>query len=255
MRLFSLCVLCCLPLQPLWAQSFCSSPLRVGFDDWPPYHYYQQEGARRELRGFAVDYLNAVSNRLGCRLVYVERPWKRGLHDLERGRLDIVMEAYFADERARYAWFSIPYNPGRTSLWVRKSGAGEESDLASWLAHGHRLGVTRDYYYGPEITKVLQRYRNQVSEVNDVQNYRKLLLGRIDGFLGDSLATPWGLKREGLSDAVVPHTMAIHETPTFFMLSKKTLSGAFVARFNEAIVAVGDSGEQELIWRRYTSVR
>ena len=119
MRLFSLCVLCCLPLQPLWAQSFCSSPLRVGFDDWPPYHYYQQEGARRELRGFAVDYLNAVSNRLGCRLVYVERPWKRGLHDLERGRLDIVMEAYFADERARYAWFSIPYNPGRTSLWVR----------------------------------------------------------------------------------------------------------------------------------------
>jgi polar amino acid transport system substrate-binding protein len=43
-----------------------------------------------------------------------------GLHDLERGRLDIVMEAYFADERARYAWFSIPYNPGRTSLWVRK---------------------------------------------------------------------------------------------------------------------------------------
>ncbi|MGU5725377.1 hypothetical protein [Aeromonas caviae] len=115
--------------------------------------------------------------------------------------------------------------------------------------------MTRDYYYGPEITKVLQRYRNQVSEVNDVQNYRKLLLGRIDGFLGDSLATPWGLKREGLSDAVVPHTMAIHETPTFFMLSKKTLSGEFVARFNEAIVAVGDSGEQELIWRRYTSVR
>ena len=81
MRLFSLCVLCCLPLQPLWAQSFCSSSLRVGFDDWPPYHYYQQEGARRELRGFAVDYLNAVSNRLGCHLVYVERPWKRGLHE------------------------------------------------------------------------------------------------------------------------------------------------------------------------------
>lgn len=73
--------------------------------------------------------------------------------------------------------FSIPYNPGRTSLWV-KSGTGEESDLASWPAHGHRLGVTIDYHYGPEITKVLQRYRNQVSEVNDVQNYRKLLLGR-----------------------------------------------------------------------------
>ena len=141
---------------------------------------------------------------------------------------------------------------------IQCSGKGSnypEQDLASWLAHGHRLGVTRDYYYGPEITKVLQRYRNQVSEVNDVQNYRKLQLGRIDGFLGDILATPWGLKREGLAEEVVPHIMGVYETPTFFMLSKKTLSGEFVQRFNQALEAVGKSEEHALIWRRYLPAR
>ncbi|MFM5841200.1 MULTISPECIES: substrate-binding periplasmic protein [Aeromonas] len=255
MRLLSLCVFCCLPLQPLWAQSLCPVPLRVGFDDWPPYHYYQQDGDKRRLRGFAIDYLNAISARLGCRLLYVERPWKRGLHDLELGRQDIAMEAYFSEDRARYAWFSIPYNPGRTALWVRKAGTGDEADLESWLARGHRLGVTRDYYYGAEITELLRRYPDQVSAVNDVQNYRKLVLGRIDGFLGDSLATPWGLKKEGLSEEVVPHVMGIYETPTSFMLSKKTVSSEFVQRFNQAILAVGKSGEHALIWRRYTSAR
>ncbi len=255
MRLLVLCLLCCLPLHSLLAQPLCTSPLRVGFDDWPPYHYYQQENGHRELRGFAVDYLNAVSARLGCRLVYLERPWKRGLHDLEQGRLDIAMEAYFVEDRARYAWFSNAYNPGRTALWVRKSSDKGEQDLASWLAKGNRLGVTRDYNYGPEIARLLQRYRAQVSEVNDVQNYRKLQLGRIDGFLGDILATPWGLKREGLAEEVVPHIMGVYETPTFFMLSKKTLSGEFVRRFNQALEAVGKSEEHALIWRRYLPAR
>ena len=88
-----------------------------------------------------------------------------------------------------------------------------------------------------------------------MQNYRKLQLGRIDGFLGDILATPWGLKREGLAEEVVPHIMGVYETPTFFMLSKKTLSGEFVQRFNQALEAVGKSEEHALIWRRYLPAR
>lgn len=255
MRLLFLCLLCCLPAQRLWAQPLCSAPLRVGFDDWPPYHYYQQEDGQRQLRGFAIDYLNAVSARLGCRLVYVERPWKRVLHDLEQGRLDIAMEAYFYDDRARYAWFSDAYNPGRTALWVRGTDSYAEGDLASWLARGHKLGVTKDYYYGNELSALLLRYPHQVSEVNDEQNYRKLLLGRIDGFLGDILATPWGLKREGLAGEIVPHAMRVYESPTHFMLSKRTLSADFVARFNQALGAVGKSDEHALIWRRYAPVR
>lgn len=249
------CLLFALPASMAWASSLCPSPLRVGFDNWPPYHYYQQDGETRRMRGFAVEYLDAVSARLGCRLVYVERPWKRVLHDLARGRLDIAMEAYFFDDRARYAWFSAAYNPGRTALWVRKADLYDEQDLATRLGKGHRLGVTKDYYYGAEIEELLRRYPHQVSEVNDVQNYRKLQLGRIDGFLGDRLATPWGLKREGLTGGIVPHAMKVYETPTHFMLSKQTLSAEFVARFNQALGAVGKSDEHALIWRRYASPR
>ncbi|MBV7435735.1 ABC transporter substrate-binding protein [Aeromonas sp. sif2416] len=255
MRLLFLCLLCLLPAQLAWARSGCATPLRVGFDNWPPYHYYQQDGERRRLHGFSVDYLNAVAARLGCRLVYVERPWKRVLQDLAQGRLDIAMEAYFYDDRARYAWFSTAYNPGRSALWVRKSDSYAEQDLASWLARGYKLGVTKDYYYGAEIAWLLQRHREQVSEVNDAQNYRKLLLGRVDGFLGDILATPWGLKREGLAEGIVPHVMRVYETPTYFMLSKKTLPSDFVQRFNQAIEAVGKSDEHALIWRRYAPAR
>lgn len=112
------------------------------------------------------------------------------LHGLELGVVDIAMEAYFNEDRARYAWFSDAYNPGRSVLWIRKSDSYADIDLASWLADGHTLGITKDYYYGAEISELLRRYAAQVSVVNDEQNYGKLVLGRIDGFLGDVLATP-----------------------------------------------------------------
>ncbi|WP_349921400.1 substrate-binding periplasmic protein [Aeromonas veronii] len=255
MRLPLLCLLCCLPVSSPWAQSLCSSPLRVGFDDWPPYHYYHQQGGKRQLRGFAVDYLNAIATRLGCRLTYVERPWKRVLQDLEQGRLDIAMEAYFYEDRARYAWFSKAYNPGRTRLWVRSADMDDTPDLRRWLAKGHQLGVTKEFYYGSGVTALLQDYRHQVSAVNDAQNYRKLQLRRIDGFLGDSLATPWGLKREGLEKGISPHGMSVYEMPTYFMLSKQTLSADFVARFDQALGDVSRSAEHGQIWRRYALAR
>jgi polar amino acid transport system substrate-binding protein len=235
------------------ANSLCPSPLRVGYDNWPPYHYYASATATapRVLQGFAVEALNAMLKRLDCQATYVELPWKRVLHGLEQGSLDIAMEAYFNDERGRYAWFSDAYNPGRSVLWIRKSSSYSESELATWLANGHTLGVTKDYYYGAETAELMRRYAAQVSVVNDRQNYGKLVLGRIDGFLGDILATPWGLKEEGLADLIVPHTMPVYEAPTFFMFSKKRLSPAFVKAFNRELAEFKATNEYDIIWRRY----
>lgn len=63
----------------------------------------------------------------------------------------MAMEANINDERARYAWFSDSYNPGRTLLWVSKGNHYPEQDLASWLAKGYSLGVTKEYFYGDEV--------------------------------------------------------------------------------------------------------
>ena len=81
--------------------------------------------------------------------------------------------------------------------------------------------------------------------------FGKLVLGRIDGFLGDVLATPWGLKEEGLSDLIVPHTMAVYEAPTFFMFSKKRLSPEFGSAFNRKLAEFKATNEYDIIWRRY----
>ena len=63
------------------------------------------------MQGFAVEVLQSVVKEMGCSLDFRERPWKRQLQELQSGEADIAMEAYYNDERAKYAYFSESYSP------------------------------------------------------------------------------------------------------------------------------------------------
>ncbi|MGY3915808.1 substrate-binding periplasmic protein [Aeromonas australiensis] len=249
----------CVLLFSLWgpkvfANVMCPEPIRVGYDNWPPYHYYDADSPQ-QVRGYAAAVLTAVLTSMHCQVNYVELPWKRVLHEMEYGGIDMAMEANINEDRARYAWFSDSYNPGRTLLWVRKGSHYNEEDLASWLAKGYSLGVTKEYFYGDEVMLLLARYAKQVSAVSDKQNVAKLARGRIDGFLGDALATPSTLEKEGMSGQFTHHPMVVYESPSFFMLSKRSFSLQFLQQFNQKLAALKGTDAYDIIWQRYASER
>ena len=62
-------------LSPLAAaNSLCPTPLLVGWDNWPPYHYRMPDGT---IKGFAVEVLQLVTQKMDCQLQFRERPWRR----------------------------------------------------------------------------------------------------------------------------------------------------------------------------------
>lgn len=236
---------CILPRA--WA--LCDTPWRVGYDQWPPYHFRAADDA---MKGYGVEVLQGVARRLGCEVIFVERPWKRNLQELELGELSIAMEAFITDERARYAWFSEPYSPGKTLLWVRRDDLHDYTSLSTWLAEGRRLGLTKEFYYGEEVARLAAHYPHQVSAlVDESQNYGKLLRGRIDGFLGDALATRWALEQEGLLRKIVPFAAPVFVTPARFMMSKQRFSPSDVARFNQELAVFMASPEYDALLHRY----
>ena len=102
---------------------------------------------------------------------------------------------------------------------------------------------------------LLGRYAKQVSAVSDKQNYEKLARGRIDGFLGDVLATPSALNKEGLSSQFVAHPMVVYESPSFFMFSKRSFSPQFLQQFNQALARFKETDAYDIIWQRYAPGR
>lgn len=69
----------------LWApMAFADAlpePIEVGYDNWPPYHYYEPDSPQ-QVRGYAVEVLTAVLTAMHCKVNYVELPWKRVLHEM-----------------------------------------------------------------------------------------------------------------------------------------------------------------------------
>ncbi|MDO2947533.1 substrate-binding periplasmic protein [Aeromonas simiae] len=234
------------------AQAGCERPWRVGYDDWPPYHYRNQE---QVLTGFAVQVLEAVAKRMDCYVVFRERPWKRTLQGVASGDLDIAMEATQSEARSRYAYFSDPYSPGLILLWVREGEQDGATSLREWLEQGKRLGTTREFDYGDPVMQLLAEHAKQVTPlVEEERNYGKLQLQRIDGFLGDAFATRWKLEQENLLADIVPHQARVIAMPTRFMLSKRRFDPAFVAQFNQALAAFQADREYDALLRRYAPV-
>ena len=228
----------------------CDTPLRVGWDDWPPYHFRNNKG---ELQGFAVEVLQGVAGEMGCEIVFRERPWKRQLQELQSGEADMAMEAYYNEERRKFAYFSDSYSPSMANLWILKETKITANSIGTLLDSGFILGVTKDFYYGPEVQKRLSDKHIQ-SVQSEQSNYNKLQKKRINGFLGDWLATTWSLKQHGLEKEIVRSPLPIYSAPAFFMLSRKNLSPDFVEQFNRALAKLKHNGRYQQILDKYTKV-
>ena len=238
-------------LSPLVsANSLCPSPLQVGWDDWPPYHYRAPDGT---LKGFAIEVLQQVTQKMNCQLQFRERPWRRQLQEIEQGEAHIAMEAYYNDERAKYAIFSDAYNPSTVTLWIRPDQTITVSNIGTLLTSGFQLGITKDFFYGSEF----EPYRHQPNVetvLTEETNYAKLQKGRIDGFLGDRLATTWGLKQHHLERKIKAAELSIYSAPAFFIFSKRSVSPEFIDAFNQSLRQMKKNGEYQKILDNYTKL-
>lgn len=230
------------------ANPLCPNPLRVGWDDWPPYHFQSSDGA---MHGFAVEILQAVMRDMGCEVVFRPRPWRRQLQEIQIGEADIAMEAYYNEDRAEFAYFSDAYSPSQVMLWIRPKQSLPGTNIGTLLDKGFVLGITKDFFYGPEFEPYRQ-HQNVQTVLSENMNYAKLQKGRINGFLGDWLATTWGLKQQHLDLKVQPAPITIYSAPTFFMFSKQSIKPTFVAAFNQALRQMKKRGDYQQLLDSYT---
>lgn len=261
LKLAAVRILVCALLSAVGATAFHAAPaaaqqctLRAGHDSYGVYSYMDENG---RAGGIDVDVIRAIARELSCLVSFVELPWKRTLLAIETGALDMTSSASLTAERQVFARFSDPYRQADVAIYVRsgESGRFQLQALRDVVTAGLRLGIVTGYYYGEDFSALMEdaAFVAQVDPAADYDtNIRKLLHGRIDGFIvDDSGVMVSAVRRLGVEDQVERHPLALPGDDLHFMFSRKTVDALRVEGINHAIVRMMKDGRLEEIMRTH----
>ncbi|TVL24428.1 amino acid ABC transporter substrate-binding protein [Shewanella xiamenensis] len=224
--------------------SACSNPIKVGYNDWPPYAWQDMQG---EAQGLDVELLRAFAEFLGCEINFINVPAKRSHQMLKSGSLDIMMGATKTVEREEYSFFSDPYRDEEVRLFVLDENK-DNVKLERWqdiFTQKLRLLVPISGWYGADYEKTRERLalENLLILSPDVdKSVQMLTYDRADLMIGDAIAMPYiASQHQGIRlSALKP---ILDHNPIHLMLSKKSISPLLLAQFNRAIKALTINGE------------
>lgn len=227
--------------------------LLFGWEPWPPFQYRDESG---NLAGMDFDILQEVSDRMECKLVYLQIRWVAHLERLKNGSMDIAASASWSQERAEYAFYSLPYRQENVRLFMRR-GEIDSLDISSISELGKKafvLGITEGYYYGEAFEK-LHAGATSPLKIESVQdntyNLKKLTAGRIDGFLMDEIAAAHLIKRLKMSKEIEAYPMQVYSCDIHVMFSKESVSTVTVRRFNDALADFKKQQAYDAILQKY----
>jgi polar amino acid transport system substrate-binding protein len=230
--------------------------LNVGWELWYPYQYRNTE---QTLLGLDFEILNTIFAKAGVTAHYTELPWKRHLHYIKTGEMDVAMGASLSVERQRYGMFTQPYRKEIVKLYVRK-GFSEKIDLstlAGLQASAYVVGVESGYYYGDDYQELMQtaEFREHIIEVVDIEeNVTLLLKGHIDGFLVDPVTIKAFSEKYKMKGEFEQHSLEIYHADIHILLSKKSVSSEIAKKVDQAISQLKASGEIERIINKWSKL-
>ena len=133
--------------KPAGGSGSAEGVLKVGVEGvYKPYNFHDDSG---KLVGFEIDIVEAIAEKIGKKVQYVEAKWDSLLAGLDAGQYDVVMNnVAVTDERKKAFDLTVPYAQTQGRL-----GGPEGSDITSLAdVKGRRAAQTTTSNWGQVMT-------------------------------------------------------------------------------------------------------
>lgn len=225
-------------------QLHAEEPLvRLAVGEYVPYSSKHMQG-----NGLTLHIISEAFRQSGYRVQYRFSPWartwKRALH--ETG-VDGTAYWFPSEERARHFHYSDPIlREEYVFFHLATLPVGSWSSLEDLKPY--RIGATRAYTYTPRFHELANNGGLQVEFVNrDLQNYRKLLRGRVDLVPSEMLGGYYQMRLEFSNEELGRITFnprPLMTTDQHLLLRRnRPRSPALLAAFNRGLGILKDSGQ------------
>ena len=208
-----------------------------------------------KVRGIDVEIIQEMCRRLEIRCEISAYPWKRALLYTKTGVVDGAFAGFKNQEREAYAFFvDVPIHFSKYNIFVKK-GSGLTFKGIEDL-YGKTLGINRGFKLSTEFDTAARSGKFKLAETNSAgASFRRILLGRLDGVVGNYLEGEYLVNSMGIADQVVPLSPPlIPLKKAYLMISKAAKIPQklkFIERVEEVLCEMNNDGTVEEITRSY----
>lgn len=221
------------------------SAVTVAFEPYPPYEW-MEDG---QIKGAHAEITAEIFRRMGKEVVFVERPWKRVMADLQDGEVFSAISAHKNAERELFAHFSSePLSSEIITLFALKDR--HFKPVSPDRLRSLRIGVVSGYTYCESFDsmKGLEKVEMHFSDQLVPLLYNK----RVDAVVSDKAVFEHFARKAGLANAFE----AVHvfsEVPMFIMFSKHDMARArqCASEFDRILREMREDGTVKAIEARY----
>jgi polar amino acid transport system substrate-binding protein len=229
----------------------CALTIRLG--QYPPYLMRNQNG---EPDGVSARIVEEALRRIGCKAIFIDRPYLRALAELETGELAVVTDLPQTAELERIGYFSAPFEHVPSPLFIRTEDKvkWKISSLEDMKRQNFRLGIET----GTAVNETLNALKTDpafgrlVQQVTPRENLWKMLIaGRVDGVVADEYTAQWEIKKLGFKDKIIPEGFIDSSDTVYFVFSRKVIEPSLVEKFNLALTAMRRDGSYAKTFKKF----
>lgn len=217
--------------------------MRVAIGEWPPF-----VSENLEHYGLAARIVTEAFAAVGNDVRYRFYPWKRAYLETTQGDQDATAIWTKTPDREGEVLFSDPVLTANKVFFHMEETDFEWSSIED--LEGYTVGATRGYGYGDAFDAAAKEGRIDVEYVDsDLQNFRKLIRGRIDLFPMTEAVGYSILNTEFEEDriaGVTSHSRPVQQA-VFHLLFSKAVDGneRMLERFNRGLAELREDDRIE----------
>jgi polar amino acid transport system substrate-binding protein len=229
----------------LLTQSAAAEKLRLVADSWPPF-----SDATLVNGGLATDIVSTALARAGYASDFEQVPWARALLGVGEGRYDVLVNAWYTEERTKLGQFSGEYLLNRVRFLKRKDAPIEYNNLQQ--LHTYPIAVVRGYAYSPAFDEDVALQKVPVHSF--AMAVRMLAADRVKLTLEDEYVARYYLAREPakVRNAVEFLPKPLSENSLHILVSlKHPHHEQIVAGFDREIAEMKADGSYERLMKEH----
>lgn len=204
--------------------------------NWEPYY-----GEELPRNGFFTAIVRTAFERGGHTARTEFMPWARAMMEVEQGDRDVLLGAYYNEERAETYIASDPIYTDEVGIVAHEDLGITEFDSLRDLS-GYTIGYGRGYSVNEEFDNA--EYLDKEPEESQVLNLRKLFAGRIDLIAGSFASIQYVANKEGHDvDDLVFLEPTLKENTLHIMISRSIENGdQLMADFHKGLSEIRADG-------------